>query len=110
MNHLDHHPSVRTKPAPALQGPEQRAHLQTLEPRRLLALSPDGATQFLQFNGFVSAVDIASAPDGNTVIAAHLINLDTTKELILAIRLDPTGQQIGDPFVVASWDHPTDHD
>jgi hypothetical protein len=75
--------------------------MESLERRRLLSLSLLGGDRTLPFPGEVTGIDVSTAADGRSIIAARTVDGQTTTVSI--IRYAANGQQIGGPLVVDSF-------
>jgi hypothetical protein len=80
--------------------------LQSLESRRLFSFFLAGGDQTLPLTGTVTGVDVATASDGRSIVAAHVITGQTVN--ITAIRYDAIGNQLGDPVIVVSVQTPAE--
>src|SRR5687768_689780 len=73
-------------------------HLQPLEPRRLMSLTPAGVEVPVPTAGAVIASDLAVADDGSFIIASRATG--GGNETIAAVRYSAAGQQIGDLMTI----------
>src|SRR5687767_6365057 len=85
--------------------PAKHHHLEPLESRRLLSLTPVGDETVLPPLGGASDYDVAAADDGTYIVAsaatADRDDNDAPSVLTVA-RFAPTGQPLGAPLTLAS--------